>query len=401
MKILQLYYKLPFPAHDGGALSIRELTNALLSDGMDVRVLAMKQKNEPFMRNEDFEIFSNTTRLQWIEVDNRVRLKDVIRSLFDSRSYLSSRFDNKSFGNALIHILQEEMFDVVMLDHLYLHWYIIQIRKNSKARIVLRAQNAEGDLWNQNVKAERNPIKKMLLSIMTRRLIHEEQQVLRAVNLTLTTSELDKQLLLSRCPQVQIETVRIPVSRRIIQREFSEIQRSVTFYHIGSMDWLPNARGMKWFFDYVYPLLLKDSKMPKIYLAGKNMPEWMYQFDDGNNGIKIVGEVESSFEFHMNHDILLVPVQQSGGVRVKILEAMMAGNAVISTAAGAQGLDMENGKHLLIADSARDFACCMQKLIYDIDLRKQLVDNAKSAVTARNSHNQVAVSFREVIANSN
>jgi polysaccharide biosynthesis protein PslH len=400
MKVLQLYYKLPFPALDGGAVSLLELSKALLSDGIDVRILAMKQFNESFNECEKFQCFMERTNLKWVEVDNRPKALSMLISLFGNSSYLSTRFRCEAFEESLVKILKEEEFDVVELDHLYLHWYISTIRKHSKALVVLRAQNAEGNLWTQNLKAEINPIKRFLLSIFTKRLIKEELRTLADVDLTFAISDADRDFFARFCPDAKVETLPIPIEAPVELNDEEASARGLSFYHIGSMDWLPNIRGIKWFLDEVYPKIKQRGSRINLHFAGKRMPAWMHRLSGSANNIEVSGQVADAWCFHRKHQVLIVPVQESGGVRVKILEAMMAGNVVVSTVAGAQGLDVTHGKEMLISNTADDFARYMKMLESDPVMRRDLSRNARSFVIENFSYKKVASAFRLAIANT-
>jgi glycosyltransferase involved in cell wall biosynthesis len=85
-----------------------------------------------------------------------------------------------------------------------------------------------------------------------------------------------------------------------------------------------------------------------------------------------------------------VPLRIGGGSRIKILEALAAGKAVISTTIGAEGLDVVSGEHLLVADSPAAFAGGIEELLASTTLRRRLSNNGRKLVTDRYGWDQIA-----------
>ena len=91
----------------------------------------------------------------------------------------------------------------------------------------------------------------------------------------------------------------------------------------------------------------------------------------------VLGRVPDMIPELARADIAVVPIRYGGGIRNKILESFAHRIPVVSTTIGAEGIDAEDGIHLLIADSPEDFAAACERLLTDIDLRKRLVDAAE------------------------
>ena len=125
------------------------------------------------------------------------------------------------------------------------------------------------------------------------------------------------------------------------------------FYHLGSMDWMPNIQGMQWFIEDVLPMIVKSFPDFTLHIAGKGMPQWFYQHQGKN--LMIDGEVADAAKYQQDKDVLIVPLMSGSGIRVKIIEAMALGKTVISTSIGAEGIPYTSGKNILIAHSANEF----------------------------------------------
>ena len=133
--------------------------------------------------------------------------------------------------------------------------------------------------------------------------------------------------------------------------ETTDLEKPSVF-HIGAMDWRPNADGINWFLNNIWIKVSERNPSIKLYLAGRNMPEWLLQLKMKNVVIK--GEVADSHEFINSKSIMIVPLNSGGGMRVKIIEGMAFAKTIISTAVGAEGIEYENGKNILIANSEEE-----------------------------------------------
>jgi glycosyltransferase involved in cell wall biosynthesis len=128
-----------------------------------------------------------------------------------------------------------------------------------------------------------------------------------------------------------------------------EIEGKPKFYHIGSMNWMPNEEGIRWFIDEI--LAKTVEKVPNFvyHLAGRNMPEWLTTLN--NPHIEVVGEVPDAKEFVAKHDVAIVPLLSGSGIRIKIIESMAMGKTVITTRVGAEGILYDEDGNIIIAEN--------------------------------------------------
>jgi glycosyltransferase involved in cell wall biosynthesis len=145
-----------------------------------------------------------------------------------------------------------------------------------------------------------------------------------------------------------------------------------TLIFSGSLSYSPNRDAMTWFLAEVYPLI--KVKIPAVHLTitgdygGNPIPT--------TDGITLTGFVEDVRPLIASSWISLVPLRQGGGTRLKILEAMALGTPVVATHKGAEGLQVQDNEHLLIADTPQQFANAVIRLLQDSELRCQLSANA-------------------------
>ncbi len=161
----------------------------------------------------------------------------------------------------------------------------------------------------------------------------------------------------------------------------------------GSFTYLPNYEAMYWFISEVYPRV--QAQIPEIQLtitgnhANRSLPS--------ANNVFLSGFVDDVRPLVARAGVSVVPLHTGGGTRLKILEAMALGTPVVATSKGAEGLDIEVGKHLSVADTPEAFAGEIVRLLREPGLRQRLADNARQLVRDKYDWNVIAPYFLELV----
>ncbi|HEY0029853.1 MAG TPA: glycosyltransferase family 4 protein [Bacteroidia bacterium] len=374
MKILQICSKVPFPPQDGGTIAMNMLTHGLIHAGNEVQVLAIST-HKHFIADEEIDIdYRTKTAYRSVFIDTRVKLLDAFLNLFSSDSYNIIRFYSKAFEDALIEILSVKQFDLVQLEGLWLSPYLNTIRRYSKAKIALRSHNVEYLIWERLAENTGNPIKKIYLGLLAKRLKTYELGALNHFDAIAAITGQDAIIFQSAGCTMPIVHTPFGIELGRYKEDRSTLE-SPSVFHIGAMDWRPNADGIQWFLQEIWPEVLKKNEKIKLYLAGRNMPDWLKQLHQANVVIK--GEVADSHAFINSHSIMIVPLNSGGGMRVKIIEGMALGKTIISTAIGAEGIEYENEKNILIANTEEEFVRAISKCVSDKAFSDTIGRNAR------------------------
>ena len=347
MKILLLCNKSPYPAFEGGPMAMNSIVTGLLNAGHQVKIMAVNSKKFNVTLDDIPEDYKQKTGIELIDVDLRVRPFQAFKNLFTNKSYHVERFISKNFNNRLIEVLKEDIYDVVQLETLFMTPYIETIRKYTKARIVLRAHNVEHLIWERIAKGTRFFLKRAYINHLARTLKNYELSAIDKVDGIAAITRKDAAYFRKFCSKPIID---IPYG--VYPEEFTpnyEIEGKPKFYHIGSMNWMPNEEGIRWFIDKVLPKTVE--KVPDFiyHLAGRNMPEWLTALQ--NPHVDVIGEVPDAKEFVANHDVAIVPLLAGSGIRIKIIESMAMGKTVITTRVGAEGILYDEEVNLIIAEN--------------------------------------------------
>lgn len=370
MKILQLCNKPPYPPVDGGTLAMNSITQGLIGAGCEVRVLSIWSDKHPVSHQMTDE-YREKTRFEAVYVDLNVHPLDAAVCTLCGESYHVKRFKSQAFAAKLREVLEEEEYDVVHLESVFLTPYVPLIRKHSSAKIVLRAHNVENQIWRQMAQGERNPFKKWYLKYCALSLrAYELEHIDDYDAVVCITAEDGRFFKESGCRKKIID---LPFGIVPEPLEHVEVEPS-SLFHIGSMDWRPNEEGVRWFLDQVWPKVHEALPQVRLYLAGRRMPDDLIKAD--LPGVSVVGEVPDAMYFIGSKQINIVPLLSGSGIRVKIIEAMSAGKTVVSTTSGARGIRYEDGKNLLVADTPDDFVRQIRRCVEDQEYCEQVGRNA-------------------------
>ncbi|MDP3463696.1 MAG: glycosyltransferase family 4 protein [Bacteroidales bacterium] len=352
MNILFLCNKSPWPAHEGGPMAMNSLISSLADAGHYVKVLAVVSDKFMVKPEEVPESFRKKTSIEFVYIDLSIKPLDAFINLFTRNSYHVQRFISDAFRDKLIDVLSHNTFDIIQLETLFMTPYVPVIRQHSQGRIVLRSHNIEHLIWKRMSQVSRNPLKRFYLKHLSSTLRRYE---------TRSTSLYDGIAAITRKDAAFFRslttTAVVDIPFGINQDDFQVIEKEVEWpglFHIGSMNWMPNEEGIKWFLDQVWPLVQQNHPEVTITLAGRFMPDWLKTGYKEN--VVVIGEVESAREFVKAHSIAIVPLLSGSGIRIKIIEAMAQGRTVITTQVGAEGINYSDHHNILIANTPTAFA---------------------------------------------
>ena len=180
-----------------------------------------------------------------------------------------------------------------------------------------------------------------------------EQKYLNEYDLVLALTGRDLKLLKKEGLKKPSYVIPIGLDVRNYKPDFSCYKKPPTIGFIGSLDWMPNQEGLKWFLEKVWVEIIKLYPKAELHIAGRNTPKWVEKIDQ--TGVVIHGEVPNSIEFINRHSIMIVPLFSGSGMRVKILEGMALGKVVVTTEMGLEGIDAIDYEEVLVSNSKEGF----------------------------------------------
>lgn len=401
MKILQICHKPPLPAVDGGCIAINNITQMLLAQGHEVKVLAISTPKHKVDISALPTEYVRQTGFETVFVDTTVKSFAAFRALLLGRAYHVERFVSRDMTNRLKALLSDGQFDIVQLESVYVAPYISVIRRYSKAKIILRTHNVEHRIWDRIVKNEHSLFRKLVLKRLTANLERFESSVFKHIDGYMTISDVDYSFFNAQFPNVCGAVVPFGVNVDDYEPDEEYIPSdSPELFHIGSLDWLPNREGIEWFLENVWEQIQARFPTLTFTIAGRNIPQIVLNTKLPN--VIIEGEVASARDFMLSKDIMIVPLLSGSGIRVKIIEGMALGKTIITTSIGAEGLAVEHGKNIFIADTPEEFVECIGKCVHTPDICKIVGENASSFVALHHNSDVIVnelMKFYNIVLN--
>lgn len=382
MKVLFLCNKSPFPPIEGGPLAMNANIRSLIKAGHQVKVLALNTNKYNINPADIPETYKQQTGIELIDVDLSLKPTDAFIHLFSGKSYHVERFISNEFRQRLSEVLKSDSFDIVQLEMLYMTPYLDLIRKHSNASVILRSHNIEHLIWKRITQKTRNPLKRAYIRHLTGQLRKYELNHLNSYDgiAAITRNDAD----FFKKYGCKIPLTDIPFGVEVNDYPVSSGNfESPSLFHLGSMNWMPNLEGINWFLDTAWPLIHKQFPQLKLHLAGRGMPESLLNMKHSN--VEIIGEVPDAQEFIRSHTVMVVPLFSGSGIRIKIIEGMAMGKAIISTKIGAEGINYTNGENILIADTAEEFPEAVRKCVESPELCGILGKNARRLIEEEHS----------------
>ena len=211
-----------------------------------------------------------------------------------------------------------------------------------------------------------------------------EQHILQTWDRVYVCSDRDKRYLEQRAPQRRAEVVAVPNRVSLPINPASPPRRPpFTILYVGTLGYFPNADGAMWFCEQVIPAMRElSSARFRLLIVGTGAPPAVRSLALLPD-VEVIGEVPVIDEWYERADIVVVPIRAGGGTRIKLLEAFAFRRPVVATHLAAEGLDVMDGEHLLLANRPIPFARACLSLMSDPALSERLARNGRALVEAR------------------
>jgi len=374
MNILVLANKVPYPPNDGGAIATMNMIQGLTNAGANISLLAMSTpKHKRTIANFPIDI-KNKLKVDIVEVNTNINVpKAIINLVFSNEPYNASRFKSKAFECKLKEILVNNTFSIVQLEGAYLYFYIPLIQKYHKGKIALRAHNVEHEIWLRASTNQKNLLKKWYFSNLANRIRKTESKLLSKIDFLIPITYRDYSLF--RGMGYNGEYHVSPVGYNKLNDTSIDQQKESdkhSIFHLGGLDWLPNQEGIIWFLNNCWETILEELPSAHFFIAGRNAPIGFINKIERYKGVIYCGEIKDSLNFIRTKGIMIVPILSGGGMRVKIVEGMALGKAIVSTPIGAEGIGATNGSEIIIASSPEEISTALISLLTNNEKASQM-----------------------------
>jgi glycosyltransferase involved in cell wall biosynthesis len=258
-------------------------------------------------------------------------------------------------------LLREEKIELVHVDCTNLARCIYElIDEINQVPVFYDWHNIESDVMAQYSR-HAGFLRKMYALTTAGRLRDLEGRLLRSAAGHIVCSEREQLALRQREPSARVEVIENGVDVAAFSRRSGDEAPRHRIVFVGSMDYHANIDACMYFGRGIWPRLRSRLPAWKLTLVGSRpTPEIVALANDPS--IEVTGTVPDVRPYYREAVAAVVPLRLGGGTRLKILEAMAAGVPVISTALGAEGLEVRPGRDILIARTEQDWESALKAI---------------------------------------
>lgn len=335
----------------------------------------------------------------------------IVRGAFGRTPLPILNYTTTAMKHSLARILSEGEFDVVQIESIHLLAYLPIIRAaRSRPLVILDWHNIESDLLHQYSERTGGTLRRVYARRTSRQLSRFERLAMKEFDAHVVVSENDRARLLDYSRDARIFVIENGVdtdyySDKRIQVAYADwlfkqtetaakfsapdpeflnaipIVRSRVVF-VASMDYHANSDAAVSFGREIWPGVHQRRPDLVFTIVGRNPTPEVRQLAM-LPGVEITGTVDDVRPYYREALAAVIPLRVGGGSRLKILEAMAAGVPIISTTLGAEGLDVHNGRDILIANTNKELSEAIIALTDDSERRNRLSVGGRALVSAR------------------
>ena len=366
MNLLMLSPHLPYPSWGAGTRSYH-LLKALAREH-SVSLIALT--SDRYDGTQD-AVLTDLKLKQFVKIPltESVQSKRMqqLFSVLLGRSRLLDAYHIEAVQQAVDDLCSMDHYDAVIFESVYMADY----RFPEGTRVIIDQHNIEYELLYRTYQHEKSFARKWYNWWESIHLKPVELERCRKAHGVLVTSEREALLLKSLVSESVIAVVPNGVDTETFQRVSQEEQVPDRIIFTGSMNYYPNINAVLRFARECWPLIRLKAPNVTWQIVGQNPPSEV--LDLGKQpGISVTGSVPDVKPYLAAATVAIAPLHIGSGTRLKILEAMAMGKAVVSTSLGCEGLAVVSGKHLIVADQPEMFADAVVDLLQNAEQRAML-----------------------------
>lgn len=393
MHILFLTQIVPFPPNAGPKVKTWNVLRFLYHQGYKITLVS-------FVRPDEMQYIPDVEKVcEAIHVVpiSRSRVADagyMLRSYLTGRPFLIERDDLRPMQMLVNQLVYHGDFQFIHADQLTMVQFGLRAAgkaSGKRPKVIFDAHNA---VWSIVERMQENAhwLLKPVLGVEAARVKRYEGELMQSVDHVLAVTDVDRagleEALEFSKPSpgrwvapVTIVPIAVDTTKlQPIQRQFG-CKNIVT---LGTLHYPPNADGIRWFFNEVFPLIRHRVSGATLTIIGKNPPQDFLDLQARNPGVvKVTGYVPDLVPYLEQSAVMVVPVRAGGGMRVRILEAFAYAMPVVTTTIGLEGIQADLERDVFVADTAMNFADRTSDLLEDQSLQEKLSANGRRLAETR------------------
>lgn len=382
LKILFLANRIPYPIRDGQARRTYHILKGL-GEAHEVHLLSMFETPEETQPETWEHLRTFCHRVEMVPappkkpgIEMGLRL---LRSLLSTEPYTIWRHYSGTFASRVRETLEETPFDAVHCDILPIAY---AVRDLDKPFCAMTDHDVSYLKARRLASVRRNPAAKLFIRYEAAKLERLERTIFSHVDLGIAVSDADREQLERLCPGRPFAVVENGVDVRAFVPDASAMEPD-TLVWVGGLRDRSNYEAVRYFVHDVFPLIRRQHPRARLTIVGSGVPASLASSIARESSITVTGFVTDPVPFIQQATVFVAPIRSGSGTKLKVLEAMAAGKAIVATSVGVEGIEGRNGEHFQVADTAEDFASRVVAILNDEGLRDRLGANARRLAEAK------------------
>jgi glycosyltransferase involved in cell wall biosynthesis len=312
----------------------------------------------------------------------------LLRNLFSPLPYVIARYRSPKLREEVRRL--SACTDLIISDFLFSS---INVPDGLAVPTVLFQHNVEATIWQRHGAVPQHALRRTYMRLQWRRMLRYEARECRRFSHVVAVSGIDADIIRREYAVSSVGHVPTGVDLAYFCGSRPRPRDSLELVFVGSMDWMPNDDGIRWFASEIFGRVQQQLTGARLTVVGRSPSPGMRELAARNRAIEVTGTVADVRPYLERAGLSIVPLRIGGGTRLKIYEMMAMGVPVVSTAIGAEGLPIRDGEHLLIADSVDEQVSAICALLTDPARAELLAANALRHVQEHCSWDAVAERF--------
>jgi len=365
---------LPYPLLSGGQIRTYNLLKKL-SHKHEITLFALIKNQAEKQYIPELEKYCQKVRV-FKRSSKPFTLKNILFTAVSKFPFLVIRNYVPEVVTAIQQELDDNKYNLIHAETFYMMPHLPQITIPT----ILVEQTIEY-LGYESYAKKAHPLLKPFLYYDIAKIKRTEIHYWHQADRLITMSEDDKQFINEIIDQPQKTQV---VSNGVDSDWFEQMPRKLpenpTFLSVGTFKWLPNIEAARFLIKKVWPRIKKQIPQARLWIVGNAPTDEIIKYGEEDVQIEVSGRIEDIRTAFKQSHLLVAPVFSGKGTRYKILEAMASGTPIVATSTAVEGLNVQNNKHVLVADQADKMADYAVEIINDSDLWHKLSANGKNFV---------------------
>ncbi|HTU22591.1 MAG TPA: glycosyltransferase [Gemmataceae bacterium] len=257
--------------------------------------------------------------------------------------------------------------------------YVGTLGANRETRRLLIAHNVDSLIWQRYHKNERHILKRFYIHKQWRKFERFERRVFAEVDHIVAVSSEDANLLRRQFAVENLDVIENGVDTAYFENVRGGGKAGVILF-LGSLDWRPNLDAVRLLLDDIFPVVRQAEPAARLCLVGRNPPDWLLQRVAQAPNVDLHSNVPDVRPYLAESGVMAVPLRIGGGSRLKILEALACRLPVVSTRIGAEGLNLQPDRDLIVVERVEDMAAALIESIRSPERVRRMADQARELV---------------------